>query len=100
MNVPEYQAALQALQTQDVAQLMQGMGLKAKTASAQMARAPAAIKNRALIVLANLLRRSVTGLEAANKLDLDRATAAGLTGPMLDRLKLGAKDLEIGRAHV
>jgi glutamate-5-semialdehyde dehydrogenase len=95
MNAPDHTDAQKAIaQTAEVAQLMQGLGLKAKTASAQMARAPAAIKNRALIALASLLRQSAAPLEAANQLDLARAAAAGLTGPLLDRLQLGAKDLE------
>ena len=74
--------------------LMQTMGFKAKTASAQVARAPAAIKNRALLGLAALLRQNLPMLQAANQRDLDRAGAAGLAGPLLDRLKLGAKDIE------
>ncbi|MES2245581.1 MAG: glutamate-5-semialdehyde dehydrogenase [Pseudomonadota bacterium] len=69
------------------------MGSKAKAASAQTARAPAAIKNRALLTLAGLLRQNVAPLQAANQRDLERAAAAGLAGPMLDRLKLGAKDI-------
>ena len=78
----------------ELATLMQAMGLKAKTASALMARAPAAIKNRALLGLAKLLRDNLESLQAANQRDLDRAGASGLAGPLLDRLKLGAKDLE------
>ena len=78
----------------NIAEYMQTLGLQAKTASAQMARAPAAIKNRALTGLATLLRQSAGVLQAANQRDLDRAGAAGLTGPMLDRLKLGLRDLE------
>ena len=74
--------------------LMTGLGLKAKAASAPMARAQAAIKNRALLTLATLLRKSLAALQAANQLDLQRAASAGLAGPLLDRLKLGAKDLE------
>ena len=74
--------------------LMQTMGFKAKTASAQVARAPAAIKNRALLGLAALLRQNLPMLQAANQRDLDRAGAAGLAGPLLDRLKLGVKDIE------
>jgi len=74
--------------------LMESMGFKAKMASTQMARAPAAIKNRALLSLAGLLRHSAPSLQAANQSDLDRAGAAGLAGPLLDRLKLGVKDLE------
>jgi len=78
----------------DLLHLMHTMGLKAKTASAQVARAPAAIKNRALLDLAALLRQNLAKLQAVNQRDLDRAAAAGLAGPLLDRLKLGAKDLE------
>ena len=78
----------------ELATLMQNMGLKAKTASALMARAPAAIKNRALKALAALLRQNLAELQSANQRDLDRAAAAGLAGPLLDRLKLGAKDIE------
>ncbi|WP_176491344.1 glutamate-5-semialdehyde dehydrogenase [Polaromonas sp. AET17H-212] len=69
------------------------MGAKAKSASAQTARVPAAIKNRALLTLAGLLRQNIAPLQAANQRDLERAAAAGLAGPMLDRLKLGAKDI-------
>jgi glutamate-5-semialdehyde dehydrogenase len=74
--------------------LMQAMGSKAKMASAQVARAPAAIKNRALLGLAKLLRQNLAELQSANQRDLDRAAAGGLAGPLLDRLKLGVKDLE------
>ena len=78
----------------ELATLMQTLGLQAKTASALMARAPAAIKNRALKALAVLLRQNVAQLQSANQRDLHRAAAAGLAGPLLDRLKLGAKDIE------
>ena len=72
----------------NIAEHMQTMGLQAKTASAQVARAPAAIKNRALLMLARLLRESLPMLAAANQRDLERAMQAGLEGPMLERLKL------------
>ena len=77
-----------------VSDIMQTMGLQAKVASAQVARASAAIKNKALLALARLLRQNLAPLEAANQLDLERATAAGLAGPMLDRLKLTPKIIE------
>ncbi|MDP3708585.1 MAG: glutamate-5-semialdehyde dehydrogenase [Polaromonas sp.] len=76
------------------ASLMETMGFNAKVASAQAARAPAAIKNRALRGLAALLRQNLAALEAANQRDLERAAAAGLAGPLLDRLKLSPKDIE------
>ncbi len=44
--------------------------------------------------MAGLLRSQITPLQAANATDLERAAAAGLAGPMLDRLKLDAKTLE------
>ncbi|OOG46505.1 glutamate-5-semialdehyde dehydrogenase [Polaromonas sp. A23] len=92
MNAPDSPNALAARSELPV--LMQAMGLKAKTASALMARAQAAIKNRALLGLANLLRSQIAPLQAANTLDLERAKTAGLAGPMLDRLKLSPKIIE------
>jgi glutamate-5-semialdehyde dehydrogenase len=78
----------------NLAESMQTLGLQAKTASAQIARASAAIKNRALRGLADALRQNAATLQASNQRDLDRAAAAGLSGPLLDRLRLGAKDLD------
>jgi len=77
-----------------LSQRMQTMGLQAKAASGLMARAPAAMKNKVLVDLAALLRLHLPALQAANHLDLDRAASAGLAGPLLDRLKLSARDLE------
>jgi glutamate-5-semialdehyde dehydrogenase len=95
MNAPDLSNTLIRSSETDaeLAGLMAVMGSKAKAASAQTARAPAAIKNRALLTLAGLLRQNVAPLQAANQRDLDRAAAAGLAGPMLDRLQLGAKDI-------
>lgn len=76
------------------ADYMQTLGLQVKTASAHMARAATATKNKALRSLAALLRQNGAVLEAANQRDLERAAAAGLAGPLLDRLKLSPKDIE------
>ncbi len=73
---------------------LQAMGLQAKTASALMAKAPAAVKSAALRRLAVLLRGNVAALQADNAHDLGRASAAGLDAPMLDRLKLTPKVIE------
>ena len=78
----------------NVTEHMQALGLQAKTASAQMARAPAAIKNKALKALARLLRENTAALQADNARDLERARAAGLAAPMVDRLKLTPQVLE------
>lgn len=96
MNAPDSHKALSSSSdiASDVPGLMQALGFKAKVASAQVARAPAAIKNRALLNLAALLRQNVAALETANQRDIERATASGLAGPMLDRLKLTPKIIE------
>lgn len=72
---------------------MQALGLQAKTAAAQMARADAAIKMRALKALAQRVREAGPELAEANERDVARATAAGLSAPMIDRLKLTPKVL-------
>ena len=73
---------------------MLALGLQAKKASAEMARASAAVKNQALRRLAALLRESVDSLQRENAKDLARAREAGLSEPMVDRLKLGPQVLE------
>jgi glutamate-5-semialdehyde dehydrogenase len=92
MDAPDSPNALAARSA--LPALMQAMGSQAKVASALMARAPAAIKNRALLGLASLLRNQIALLQTANALDLERAKAAGLAGPMLDRLKLSLQTIE------
>jgi glutamate-5-semialdehyde dehydrogenase len=78
----------------NVAEYMQSLGLQARQASAGMARASAAVKAQALRELAALLRANVAALQSDNAKDLERATAAGLAAPMVDRLKLTPKIIE------
>jgi glutamate-5-semialdehyde dehydrogenase len=101
MNAPDLPTALAqgqgsqaSSQHPELASLMETLGFQANEASAQTARASAAIKNRALLSLASLLRENAAALQAANQRDLERAAAAGLSGPLLDRLRLDAKDLD------
>jgi glutamate-5-semialdehyde dehydrogenase len=70
------------------------LGSQAKAASALMARAPTAIKNKALRRLAALLRENTQALQVDNAKDIERAMANGLAAPMVDRLKLTPKVLE------
>src|SRR5665647_1143605 len=72
----------------------QALGFKAKVASALMAKAQAATKNLALRKLAELLRANVDALQIDNARDIERAVAAGLAAPMVDRLKLTPKVIE------
>jgi glutamate-5-semialdehyde dehydrogenase len=80
--------------TANVVELMQSLGKQAKTASAGVSIASAAIKNAALLRLAALLRANVVALQADNAKDIARAIKAGLSEPMVDRLKLTPKVLE------
>ena len=79
---------------QTITELMNTMGARAKAACAHMARAQAATKSKALLVLGVLLQHNAEQLAAANQKDLARAASTGLAGPMLDRLKLTPKDID------
>ncbi|MDO9402370.1 MAG: glutamate-5-semialdehyde dehydrogenase [Polaromonas sp.] len=92
MNAPDSSNALAA--RSELPALMQALGSKAKAASALMARAPAAIKNKALLGLATRLRSQTGSLQAANAMDVERARAAGLAAPLVDRLILSPKIIE------
>jgi glutamate-5-semialdehyde dehydrogenase len=54
-----------------------------------MAAAPTAAKDAALRALARRLRDRREALQQANAIDLEKAVAAGLAAPMVDRLRLG-----------
>ena len=75
-------------------ELMNTLGSQAKAASALMAKASAATKLKALRGLAALLRANVAPLQLENAKDLERARAAGLAEPMVDRLKLTPQVIE------
>jgi glutamate-5-semialdehyde dehydrogenase len=78
----------------NTAEHVRALGQQAKQASALMAKASAATKNKALRHLAALLRENTDALQVDNAKDLERARAAGLAEPMVDRLKLTPKVLE------
>ncbi len=77
-----------------IADAMHALGRQARQASAAMARADAATKSRALRRLAALLRENTQALAADNAKDLDRAVAAGLAAPLVDRLRLTPQVIE------
>ena len=78
----------------NVAETMQVLGLQARQAASGMARASTSSRNDALRELARLLRANTEALQADNVHDLERARAAGLAEPMVDRLKLTPKIIE------
>ena len=82
------------MSTQSIDEYCSTLGAQAKAASALMAKASTATKNMALRRLAELLRANVEPLQAENAKDITRATQAGLSAPMVDRLKLTPKVIE------
>ena len=93
MNAPSIATPQAAQMSEDVKLHLQTLGQQAKTASAAMARASANAKNQALKHLATLLRDNTAALQIDNAKDLSRAEAAGLSAPMVDRLRLTPKVL-------
>ncbi|MDR2128140.1 MAG: glutamate-5-semialdehyde dehydrogenase [Burkholderiaceae bacterium] len=78
----------------NITELMHALGARARQAAFDMARAPAATRSHALRALARLLRENTAALQAANAPEVERARAAGLAAPMVDRLKLTAPIVE------
>ena len=84
----------ESMNATNITEYTHALGSQAKVAAALMARSQAAIKNVALKRLATLLRENTEALQLDNTKDLERAIAAGLSAPMVDRLKLTPKVLE------
>ena len=78
----------------NVVDLLKTLGKQAKIAAAGVSIASSATKKIALLRLAALLRTNIAALQADNAKDIARAMAAGLSEPMVDRLKLTPKVLE------
>jgi glutamate-5-semialdehyde dehydrogenase len=78
----------------NIADYTQSLGSKAKSASALMAKTSTAAKNTALRQMAGLLRDNLQALQTENAKDLERAVAAGLAAPLVDRLKLTPEVIE------
>lgn len=70
------------------------LGASARSASKTLAASSTATRNAALLALARRLRAGAADLQAANQLDLDAAAGAGLSAPMVDRLRLGDAAIE------
>ncbi|MDX9951989.1 MAG: glutamate-5-semialdehyde dehydrogenase [Methylophilaceae bacterium] len=77
----------------DIKQYMQDLGIAARKASRDMARASTNTKNLALTTIAAAIRREKAALMAANQTDLESARANGLEPAMLDRLALSEKSI-------
>jgi glutamate-5-semialdehyde dehydrogenase len=84
---------MSAIPTDDLAEMMQGLGARARTAAALLALAPTEAKNRALIGAAAALRRRMAAILDANIDDL-AAAGADLSHAMRDRLCLDGQRIE------
>lgn len=73
-----------------VADLMQGMGRAARAAGLVLAATTTQQKNRALAAATTALRSHEPDILAANARDMQEALAKGLSGALLDRLRLDA----------
>src|SRR4051812_13081613 len=72
----------------DTLNLIAEMGARARIAARVLAGMPTATKRQALLKGAQALRDAAEGIAAANAEDMAAAQAAGLSGAMLDRLRL------------
>ena len=78
----------------DLAATMRDMGIAARAAARDLARAGTDTKNRALRAMAAEIRAQSAGLLRANRDDLARAKADGRDGAFLDRLELTPASVE------
>lgn len=73
---------------------LEKQGLEAKKASRVLMSASTAVKNKALLNIAEDLRANTDTILAANKLDMDKAADAGMRQSLLDRLQLTKERIE------
>ena len=74
----------------DAATLIAELTIRARIAARVLATLPTDAKARALRAAADALRVAEPAILAANAIDMTKATEAGLSGAMLDRLRLDA----------
>ena len=70
------------------AEMIADMGRRARSAALALAVMPSARKAAALVLAADEIRAASATIVAANAEDMARATASGLSGALLDRLRL------------
>ena len=78
----------------DTYELVKTKAAAAKKAAAKLAVTSTAVKNKALLAMAEALLAKQEEILAANALDMERAAAKGIKSSMLDRLKLTAARIE------
>jgi glutamate-5-semialdehyde dehydrogenase len=84
----------------DIQMLIADMAARARIASRRLAAMTSDQKSRALLAAAAAIREASDAIVAANAEDMAAAEAAGLSGAMLDRLRLDAGRVEATAAGV
>ena len=72
----------------DTYELVKTKAAAAKRAAAKLAVTGTAVKNKALLAMAQALLDKQEQILAANAIDMEQAAAKGMKSSMLDRLKL------------
>lgn len=84
----------------NVADLMAGIGLRARAATKTLALAPPGTKAAALHAMASAIRAATPAVIAANAQDLAAGRAAGLSSALIDRLRLDEGRIEAMAAGI
>ncbi|MDP5279444.1 glutamate-5-semialdehyde dehydrogenase [Sphingomonas sp. DG1-23] len=84
----------------DTSMLIADMAARARVASRRLAAMPREDKRRALLAAAAAIRDGSAAIVAANAEDMAAAEASGLSGALLDRLRLDAARVEATAAGV
>jgi len=84
----------------DTQMLVADMGKRARAAARTLAAMPTATKSAALLAAAAAIREDADAIIAANAEDMAAAQASGLSGALLDRLRLDAARVEATAAGV
>ncbi len=87
-------SAVEPIERGDIHALMQGIGARARAAALELARTPAALKEKALKAAAAAVRRNKAAILAANARDLAEARSKDTKAALLDRLLLDEARLE------
>ena len=77
-----------------IKEMMQDIGMRARTASRAMARASSEQKNQALMHIAKVVRQRSDEIQRVNQVDVERAKANGQDAAFVDRLTMTPKTIE------
>ena len=77
-----------------IKEMMQDIGMRARTASRAMARASSEQKNQALLHIAKVVRQKAAEIQRINQVDVERAKASGQDTAFVDRLTMTPKTIE------